>query len=215
MIKRKGLFITIEGVEGAGKSTAIKYVEQLAHRQNIPCTFTREPGGTEIAEAIRRVLLESHQEAMAADTELLLMFASRAQHLAQVIAPALNDGQVVICDRFTDATYAYQGGGRGIDKQRIAVLEQWVQGSIRPDLTIILDIPVEVGLQRVLVRGAKDRIELERLEFFQRVRSTYLQRAQQHPERYRIIDATVPLEKVQSQICSSLSEVIPLFETLC
>lgn len=200
MTDHKGVFITLEGVEGAGKSTTLKFLQQLLVDANIPHVITREPGGTEIAEEIRRVLLNHHQEQMCSDTELLLMFASRAQHLHQVIVPALNEGLWVLCDRFTDATYAYQGGGRGIGLERIQQLEQWVQGGLRPDVTFILDLPVEVGMTRVHRRQTLDRIEREHLDFFERVREIYLQRAKNHPERYQIIDASRPKYIVQEHI---------------
>lgn len=198
--EEKGLFITVEGIEGAGKSTAIRFLQQLLVEANIPNRVTREPGGTQIAEEIRQVLLAHHQEKMASDTELLLMFASRAQHLAQVITPALNRGEWVLCDRFTDATYAYQGGGRGISNQRIAAMENWVQGELRPDLTFILDVPVSLGMRRVHRRKTIDRIEREKVDFFTRVQQTYLQRAQKEPERYHIIDAARPKAIVEEHI---------------
>lgn len=204
---KKGFFITIEGVEGVGKSTAIHFLKQHFLNLNIDYIVTREPGGTEIAEEIRQVLLHKHNEKMCADTELLLMFASRAQHLDQVVKPALSAGKVVLSDRFTDATYAYQGGGRGINSDRIAILEEWVQGQLQPDLTILLDAPVEVGLKRIASRGVKDRIEHEQMEFFQKVREAYLGRASQHPERFKIIDATQSLTTVQEMLCQILEKL--------
>ncbi len=193
-------FITIEGIEGLGKSTITEYLQVLLAQQNIDFVLTREPGGTLIAEEIRQVLLTHHEEKMSSDTELLLMFAGRAQNIAQVILPALKRGQWVLSDRFTDASYAYQGGGRGISTQRIRQLEQWVQGDLQPDLTLLLDAPVEVGLQRLQSRGAKDRIELEGIAFFERTRAMYLQQAKKDPQRFCIIDAAQPLVAVQQQV---------------
>jgi dTMP kinase len=157
---------------------------------------------------LRALLLDRGQSAMADDTELLLMFAARAQHLAELITPALARGEWVLCDRFTDATYAYQGGGRGIDRERIRVLEQWVQRELRPDLTLLLDLPVEQGLQRAGARSDPDRFEQEQGEFFQRVRAAYRERAQQEPERFRIIDASRPLAEVQAQIDRVLDDYL-------
>ena len=199
-----GKFITLEGGEGAGKSTALTLIAQVLREHGIDLILTREPGGTPLGEKLRELLLDYKNDQMCDDTELLLMFAARAQHLAQTIEPALNAGQWVLCDRFTDATYAYQGGGRGIDSQRIAQLEQWVQGDRRPHLTLLLDVPVEVGLQRISTRestqGQRDRFEREHGEFFTKVRQTYLDRAKQYPDQYRIIDAAQPLENVQHQL---------------
>ena len=200
-----GLFITLEGPEGAGKSTNREYLAECLRRQGLDVLMTREPGGTPLAERIRELLLAPSTEPMASDTELLLVFAARAQHLAQVIRPALARGCVVLCDRFTDATYAYQGGGRGLGSERIAVLEQFVQGDLRPDLTLIFDLPVEVGLARAAARGRLDRFEQEGQGFFQAVRQAYLQRAAAQPERYRIIDAALPLAQVQQ----NLDELLP------
>lgn len=196
----KGYFITLEGIEGTGKSTALRFLAELLANAKIPHIVTREPGGTEIGDQIRRVLLSHHHEIMAPDAELLLMFASRAQNLATLIKPTLAEGKWVLCDRFTDASYAYQGGGRGIAAARIALLEEWVQQDLRPDLVLIFDAPVEIGLSRIKQRSTKDRIEYEKHEFFERVRCAYLQRAQLNPNRYRIIDATQSIEKVEEQI---------------
>ncbi len=195
-----GCFITIEGVEGMGKSTAIQYLQTRLKALNIAYVTTREPGGTPIAEDIRQVLLKKHDEIMSPDTELLLMFAGRAQNIAHVIRPALQRGQWVLSDRFTDASFAYQGGGRGIPLQHIRDLAQWVQGDLTPNLTLLLDAPIEVGLLRLQSRGAKDRIENEGIEFFQRVRERYLIRAQKFPDRFRIIDASGSVLDVQKQI---------------
>lgn len=174
-----GLFVTLEGPEGAGKSTNRDYLAERLRERGIEVQLTREPGGTPLAERIRELLLAPSDEPMAADTELLLMFAARAQHIAGVIRPALARGAVVLCDRFTDATYAYQGGGRGLPEARIAALESFVQGDLRPDLTLVFDLPVEIGLARAAARGRLDRFEQEDRRFFEAVRQTYLQRAAQ------------------------------------
>jgi len=195
-----GLFITLEGPEGAGKSTNREYLAERLREQGIDVLLTREPGGTPLAERIRELLLDPSDEPMAADTELLLVFAARAQHLQQVIRPALAKGSVVLCDRFTDATYAYQGGGRGLSVERIAQLEQFVQGELRPDLTLIFDLPVEIGLARAAARGRLDRFEQEGRGFFEAVREAYLQRAAQAPQRYRVLDAGQSLAQVQADI---------------
>ena len=202
---KQGLFITVEGGEGVGKSTNLEYIRNLLVQHGKEVLMTREPGGTPISEEIRALLLDRSHTDMEADTELLLMFAARAQHLRQLIIPALKRGQWVVCDRFTDATYAYQGGGRGIDELRIAQLEQWVQGDLRPDLTLLLDAPVEVGMARAAGRDqAQDRFEQEQCEFFNKVRDAYLQRARTYPDRYRIIDAAQPLTDVKAQIETAL-----------
>ncbi len=198
----------MEGSEGAGKSTALTYIEDTLRSFDIVLKVTREPGGTAFGEKLRALLLDHNNDQISDDTELLLMFAARAQHLAQLIEPSLNQGQWVLCDRFTDATYAYQGGGRGISMQRIAQLEQWVQGDLRPDLTVLLDVPVEVGMQRVETRGDRDRFEREQLDFFNRVRQTYLSRASQFPQQFQIVDASQSLEQVQQQITQILTSFI-------
>ncbi len=195
-----GLFVTFEGPEGAGKSTNLQYLAEALRAAGADPLLTREPGGTPIAEQIRGLLLANHDEQMDDDAELLLMFAARAQHLNQVIRPALAAGRIVISDRFTDATYAYQGGGRGIDPERIAVLESWVQGKLRPDLTLLFDVPVDVGLARAKARSALDRFEQEERAFFDAVRNTYLSRAAQAPERYRVIDGSGALADVQAAL---------------
>jgi len=205
---KKGLFITLEGGEGAGKSTQMAYVEECLKKAGKTVHVTREPGGTALSESIRELLLDHRQTAMDADTELLLMFAARAQHLAELIRPALDAGQWVLCDRFTDATYAYQGGGRGIDIKRIEALEDWVQGSLRPDLTLLLDLPIDVGMSRAGERGELDRFEREQQDFFERVRNTYLNLAEQHPDRYRIVDASQNIPQVQAQIDAILAPVL-------
>ena len=196
----RGLFITVEGVEGAGKSTQLAFIEDFLRSADIPLTVTREPGGTPLAEEIRHLLLTPRDDGMAEHTELLLMFAARAEHLQRKILPALEQGTWVLCDRFTDATYAYQGGGRQLDKSMITSLEGLVQGTHRPDMTIYLDLPVEVGLERARNRGELDRFEREGTEFFQRVRDAYLERAGQLPEIYQLIDASQDIDSVKHQI---------------
>ncbi len=206
-----GLFITLEGPEGAGKSTNREYLAALLREQGLEVVLSREPGGTPLAERIRELLLTPSDELMHSDTELLLVFAARAQHLAEVIRPALQRGAVVLCDRFTDATYAYQGGGRGLNEARIAELERFVQGDLRPNLTLVFDLPVEVGLARAAARGRLDRFEQEGQGFFEAVRQAYLQRAQKAPERYRVLDAAQTLEQVQRDI----DAVLPLILERC
>ncbi|AVO51472.1 dTMP kinase [Ectopseudomonas mendocina] len=203
-----GLFITLEGPEGAGKSTNREYLAERLREQGVEVLLTREPGGTPLAERIRELLLAPSDEPMAVDTELLLVFAARAQHLQQVIRPALAKGSVVLCDRFTDATYAYQGGGRGLSTERIAQLEQFVQGELRPDLTLIFDLPVEVGLARAAARGRLDRFEQEGRGFFEAVRQAYLRRAEQAPQRYRVLDAGQTLTQVQADIDALLPSLL-------
>lgn len=203
-----GLFITLEGPEGAGKSTNREFLAELLQAAGVEVVLTREPGGTPLAERIRELLLAPTDEPMAVDTELLLMFAARAQHLAQVIRPALARGAVVLCDRFTDATYAYQGGGRGVPVERIAVLESFVQQQLRPDLTLVFDLPVEIGLARAAARGRLDRFEQEQQAFFEAVRQTYLTRAEQAPASYRVLDAAQPLAGVQSEIRALLPQLL-------
>jgi len=195
-----GCFITVEGIEGVGKTTNIDYITQLLRDAGKDVVMTREPGGTPLGEEIRELLLGHKHDGMSHNTELLLMFAARAEHLHKVILPALDNGQWVLCDRFTDATYAYQGGGRGFELSDIETLENQVQGTLRPDLTLLLDVPVEVGLDRAGKRSEPDRFEKEKHDFFKHVRQMYLQRAQQHTERTRIIDASQPLDSVQQQI---------------
>lgn len=193
-------FITIEGVEGVGKSTNIRFITNLLQQADIEHVVTREPGGTEVAELIRQLLLAHHAEKICEMTELLLVFAARAQHIAHVIRPALAAGKWVICDRFTDATYAYQGGGRGLDTAVIEQLATLVQDSLQPDLTLILDLPPQTGLTRARHRGELDRFEQEQLSFFDRVRATYLELAAREPQRCAVIDAEQPLPDVQAAI---------------
>lgn len=201
MIRSNGArFITVEGVEGVGKSTNIRFITQCLDSAGVSYVLTREPGGTVVAESIRHLLLAKQEENLCELTELLLVFAARAQHISQVIAPALANGTWVICDRFTDATYAYQGGGRGLSMSVISQLETLVQGDLRPDVTYILDLPPATGLQRATQRGELDRFEVEKLEFFDRVRAAYLDRARHEPERCIVINADASLETVQSDI---------------
>jgi dTMP kinase len=185
----RGLFITLEGIDGAGKSTQLTWLREFFENQGRAVLLTREPGGTVLGEALRTLLLNP-AEAMHAETEALLIFAARREHLARVILPALADGKVVLCDRFTDATYAYQGYGSGVELNKVGILEQWVQGSLRPDLTILLDVPVEIGRQRTAGSREADRFERERAEFFERVRQGYLQRARDEPHRFFVADAS-------------------------
>lgn len=205
----RGVFITVEGIEGAGKSTNLAFIRRCLEAAGKPPVVTREPGGTAIGEGIRRLLLEGRGEGMTPITELLLMFAARAEHLARIIEPALSDGRWVLCDRFTDASYAYQGGGRGIARRRIAALEDLVQGPMRPDLVLLFDVPARVGLQRARQRGGEpDRFEQQALEFFERVRDVYLQLADEQPQRYRVIDAQPPLAAVQAEIQRILDQYL-------
>ena len=197
---QRGCFITVEGSEGVGKSSNIAYLERLLVARGRRVVVTREPGGTALGEQIRTLLLGHQDEGICITAELLLMFAARAQHLHALIEPALRSGACVVCDRFTDATYAYQGGGRGVAREPIAVLEHLVHGSLQPDLTFVLDLPVEVGLERAGRRGAPDRFESEHIAFFGRVRRAYLERAAREPERIRVIDASGPLDQVQDRI---------------
>lgn len=203
-------FITLEGTEGVGKSTALSYIQAYLTEHYVPFISTREPGGTPLAEKIRHLLLTKDDEKMAHHTELLLMFAARAQHLEQVIKPALAAKTWVLCDRFTDASYAYQGGGRGLPMSEIAQLESLVQGTLQPTLTLWLDAPVEIGLQRAAARHQLDRFEQEKVAFFDKVRAVYQQRAQSYPQRYRRIDANVPLEQVQAQVKAVLSHFVAI-----
>lgn len=204
----RGRFITVEGSEGAGKSTNINFIRNELVARGIPVVETREPGGTPLGEDIRDLLLGHRHDGMADDTELMLIFAARCEHLNQVIRPALARGQWVLCDRFTDASYAYQGGGRGIAHQRIEQLEEWVQQGLQPDLTILLDIPVREGLERTRQRKqGPDRFERQELDFFDRVRQCYLQRAQRY-SRFALVDARLPLEQVQAQIRAVLTRFL-------
>jgi dTMP kinase len=197
---KRGTFITVEGGEGAGKTTMMdRMVDWLAaHGRHV--VRTREPGGTELAEKLREILLDKGNAGLSGQAELLLMFASRAQHLDEVIRPALHRGDTVLCDRFTDATWAYQGGGRGLPLDDIAALERLVHGDLQPDLTLLLDLPVEQGLRRASKRGESDRFEEDSRAFFERVREAYLQRARSAPERFAVIDASGSEDEVWAQV---------------
>lgn len=196
----KPYFISLEGVEGAGKSTQMKRIRRWLEAQGHEVVETREPGGTPIAEMIRDVVLHGDHPEMSPHTELLLIFAARAQHVHELIRPALEAGKTVLCDRFTDASYAYQGGGRGIPEQDIAALEQMAQGNLRPDLTLLLDISPREGLLRADGRGSEDRFETESLAFLERAREAYLSRAQKYPERYAVVNAANRMEQVWREI---------------
>lgn len=204
----KGFFITLEGIEGVGKSSHANFVCDLLTKHHIPFVKTRESGGTPIAERIRQILLNHDTEHLTPQAELLLLFAARSQNLAHVIKPALMQGKWVVCDRFTDTTYAYQGGGRQLPMTEIAMLEQAVQDGLRPDLILLLDAPIEVALGRLNSRGKPDRIEREGYDFFARARQVYLQRAEQFPDAYRVIDASQSLENVRNQIQKALENFI-------
>lgn len=204
----RGRFITVEGVEGAGKSSNLEFIKHLLENAGKEVLYTREPGGTPLGEEVRSLLLGHKHTGMADDTELLLMFAARAEHLEQKIRPALEAGIWVLCDRFTDASYAYQGGGRGIDKERIRSLEQWTHGDLRPDLTLLLDLSVEIGLDRAGKRSEPDRFEKEEMQFFEAVRQAYLQIAWDEANRVKVVDASNPLYEVQARIAEVIQEFI-------
>lgn len=199
-----GKFITIEGTEGVGKSTNLAYLKAYFEKHGIACLVTREPGGTQLGEKIRTLLLSVSDEKLDATAELLLIFAARAQHLDKVIRPALSKGIWVLCDRFTDATFAYQGAGRGIAHEHIEVLQKLVQHTLRPDLTLILDLDPVIGMRRAKQRAALDRFEQEQLSFFERVRAGYLGIAKAEPVRCAVIDASQPLEIVEAALLSTL-----------
>ena len=203
-----GKFITIEGIEGAGKSTCMSVAASEIAGRGLGLLQTREPGGTELGESLRELLLGHRHQGMAVDTELLLMFAARAEHLQRKILPALGNGHWVLCDRFTDATYAYQGAGRGVPTERIATLESWVQGNLRPDLTLVMDLPVALGMERAGKRSAPDRFESEALEFFERIRAGYLEIAAAEPQRVRVIDASRGLPEVTADIAATIRRFI-------
>ena len=200
-----GCFVAFEGLDGAGKTTQVRAVAEEFSRAGVAVTTTREPGGTRLGERLRAILLED--EPISPDAELLLLFAARSEHIAALVRPALASGAFVLCDRFTDSTYAYQGGGRGISRKRIATLESWVQGEVRPDLTIFLDISVEEGLARTsgpLFREMPDRFEREHLPFFQRVRQAYLERCRLDPQRYLRVDAALDAREITHTIVNAL-----------
>jgi len=204
----RGKFITVEGGEGVGKTTNITFIQKQLSHNGVQVVLTREPGGTDVAEKIRDLLLAHHDEELDPTAELLLVFAARAQHIKRVIEPALARGNWVLCDRFTDATYAYQGGGRGLNIKHIAQLEALVQDKLQPDVTILLDIEPKIGLERASQRAELDRFEVEPSEFFDKVRESYLDRAQQQPERFRLVDASQSLQNVQRQLADILNTVL-------
>ncbi|MBS1174483.1 MAG: tmk 2 [Burkholderiaceae bacterium] len=210
-MQTKGLFITVEGVDGAGKSTAMEWLaEQIAAQRTI--VRTREPGGTALGERLRELLLH---EKMDLETETLLMFAARREHIAQVILPALARGDVVISDRFTDATFAYQGGGRGVGFDKVLILENWVQGELQPDLTLLFDVPLDIARARIAARAeqtneALDKFENESFEFFRRTRDAYFRRAEAAPQRIAIIDSTQSLDDVKRQISQAIAQRVHL-----
>ena len=204
-----GRFITLEGGEGAGKTTQLECIRRWWQARGRDVVVTREPGGTVLGEQIRELLLANRGDTIAVDSEILLMFAARAQHIQQIVRPALAAGKVVVCDRFTDATYAYQGGGRKVPAARIAALEDWVQGDLRPDLTFLFDVPIDVGLARACRRGEPDRFEREQREFFARVRAAYLARAQAEPKRFRVIDADRTPDAIAAELLRVLPEAFP------
>jgi dTMP kinase len=206
-MQKNGLFITVEGVDGAGKSTAMEWLaEQISAQRTI--VRTREPGGTALGERLRELLLH---EKMDLETETLLMFAARREHIAQVILPALARGDVVISDRFTDATFAYQGGGRGVGFDKVLILENWVQGELQPDFTLLFDVPLDIARARIAARAAQthetlDKFENESFEFFRRTRVAYLKRAEAAPQRIAIIDSTQSLDDVKKQISQAIAQ---------
>jgi dTMP kinase len=204
----RGKFITLEGVEGVGKSTNLATIEKVLQSLNVDYIKSREPGGSSIAERIRALLLDPEAEPMSELAELLLVFAARAEHLEKVIRPSLENGVWVLCDRFTDATFAYQGGGRGLSTAIIDQLQALVQGDLRPDLTVILDLDPAIGLERARERGALDRFEKEEQLFFNRVREAYLAIAAAEPKRCMVIDASKPLEQVGHDLVAALNERI-------
>ena len=205
----KNKFITFEGIEGVGKSTNIAYCTKILDNHKLPWVRTREPGGTPVGEMIRKILLSEPEEKIVPQTEALLMYAARSQHIEHVIKPALKNGQWVICDRFFDATLAYQGCGRGLGMDKIKELNQWVLGDFAPDLTILLDTPAAIGLERIRQRKELDRFEKEKEAFFETIRQCYLDLAKTYPERYRVVDASKPLHEVQKSLADILLRNIP------
>lgn len=200
----RGRFITLEGMDGAGKTTHLDWLRERLTSRGLPLTVTREPGGTPLGEALRNLLLGQH-EARHPETEALLVFAARREHIAQVIEPALAAGRWVLCDRFTDATYAYQAGGSGMAWDRVALLETWVQGGLQPDLTLYFDLEPEVGRARTRSVRAPDRFEREQLVFYEKVRAAYLRRAREFPQRIKVIDASRPIPDIQIELEKILS----------
>ncbi len=205
---RKGRFITLEGGEGAGKSTCMKTAIEVLVEHGLDVVKTREPGGTTLGESLREILLNPQTGAITADAELLMVFAARAQHIGQVISPALDAGRWVISDRFTDASYAYQGAGRGLSDERIGVIEDWTQGALRPDLTLLLDVPADKGLERATAQREADRFEHEQLAFYENVRVAYLARAAAEPDRFVVIDAGQSISQVIHAVRRTLQKFI-------
>jgi len=203
-----GKFITVEGGEGVGKSTNIDFLSGLIEKQGIEVIRTREPGGTPMAERIRGLLLEHGDESLPDTAELLLFFAARSLHVTNTIRPALAAGKWVVCDRFTDASRAYQGNGRGLDMQRINTLAQWVQEGLEPDVTLLLDAPAAIGMGRAEQRGATDRLESEQISFYERVRDGYLSLARAEPARFEVIDASQSLAAVKADIGQVLARLL-------
>jgi dTMP kinase len=200
----KGKFITLEGGEGVGKTTNLAFIKDYLEQHNITVVVTREPGGTPLAEKLRQLLLDKNSEAISDKAELLMIFAARSQHIKHVIEPALARGDWVLCDRFTDATYAYQGGGRNMRVSTIAWLENLVQGNLKPDLTLLFDAPVELGMERARNRSIFDRFESEKISFFEQVRRAYLLQAELYPERIKVIKANQPLLEVQRTLINAI-----------
>lgn len=202
---KKGKLITLEGMDGAGKSTHIPTIISQLESAGLDVVSTREPGGTQVGEALREILL--HQE-MHVETETLLMFAARREHIANVIAPALAAGQIVVCDRFTDASYAYQSGAKGVSIEKMAQLENWVQAGLQPDVTLLFDVPVEVSVERLAKARVPDKFERESADFFEKLRAAYLARAKENPSRFRVISANKPLEDVAKEVNVIIEEII-------
>lgn len=202
---KSGKFITFEGIDGAGKSTHISFVQQLIEAQGISVVSTREPGGTELGEALRSILLN---QKMHLETEAMLMFASRREHLAQVIEPALAAGQWLISDRFTDASFAYQGGGRHLSIEKLNALENWVHPHLQPDLTLLFDVPISVAKARLDATRTLDKFEKEDAEFFNNTRNEYLRRAKEFPQRFRVIDSTRSIEEIRDELQLIVNQLI-------
>jgi dTMP kinase len=200
----RGKFITLEGIDGAGKSTHMSFIADRLRAAGRQVVMTREPGGTPLGEMLRDIVLS---QSMHVETETLVMFASRREHIDKVIAPALEQGIWVLSDRFTDATFAYQGGGRGIPNERLRALEDWVQGTLQPDLTLLFDVPLEVSRNRLALNASLDRFEQEKQEFFARVRQAYLERAAQHPQRIRVVDSTRSITDIQAELSGVLERL--------
>ena len=205
---KKNLFITLEGIEGAGKSTVIDFIENFITSSGYDVVKTREPGGTAIGEQIREILLNKNNDKLTDDTELLLIFAARAQHLSEIILPNLTSNKIILCDRFIDASYAYQGAGRGIEQSKINLLENWVMPDIKPDLTFLLDLDPKIAFERTNKRSDADRFEIEDIHFFEKIRQYYLERAENEPERFRVINSELSLEDVQEQIKNILKDMV-------